>query len=125
MELPAIPGGRRPLGLSTLPPSRLPPQHRIRTGRTQTHFAHSSPNRSVVRPVRCAGPTTSLERISADSAAIGSALFSDATRRGVYHNNVECMRNELIPRHRLIENRIRGVYTRCMCYIYIYIPKYI
>lgn len=35
-------------------------------------------------------------------------FFSDATiaaRRGVYHNNVECMRNELIPRHRLIENR--------------------
>lgn len=32
-------------------------------------------------------------------------FFSDAAtaRRGVYHNNVECMRNELIPRHRLIK----------------------
>lgn len=140
MELPAIPGGRRPLGLSTRPPY---PFHYPRptstaattTGTLNSHRSNSSPARPRpnTRPptppltlTHCHTPRLAwLSTVSTTAGYVTREdicrrrkldafifFFSDATtaQRGVYHNNVECMRNELIPRHRLIENRAYRIY---------------
>lgn len=110
---------------SPLPPATAadPTAHPIVSRSANTAAAAATPWHPPSRPSNDYVTREDICRPSAAATAGARSYFfrrhrRRACRRGVYHNNVECMRNELIPRHRLIEKR---VFNGICIYYYVYI----